>query len=188
MADKRRTIAPLGLRKGAVSLSPHNPAWLELGVHECSAVRAILGQLAVDVQHVGSTSVDSLDAKPILDIAADLHTSPSPDAGEIVRRMETGGYEYRGDHGPNGGLLLIRGTDDVRTVHVHMVPLNETKWTSYIGFRGYLRATPHRRRDYQHLKRDLAARHAHDRGANTEAKAAFILDTLRLAAERTQAL
>lgn len=179
---------PLGLHRGAVSLSPYEHVWAELGERECAALQTILGHRAVDVQHVGSTAVEGLDAKPILDVAGGLHTAPRPDVGEIVQVMEDGGYEYRGDHGTNGGLLFVRGTDAVRTVHVHMIPFGDTEWTNYIGFRDYLRATPQRRHDYQHLKRELAARHAHERGPYTDAKAAFILDTLRLVAERAHAL
>jgi GrpB-like predicted nucleotidyltransferase (UPF0157 family) len=179
---------PLGLRRGAVSLSPYDHVWARLGDRECAALQTILGHRAVNVQHVGSTAVDGLDAKPILDIAVGLHTAPRPQVGEMVQLMEDGGYVYRGDHGTNRGLLFVRGTDAVRTVHVHMIPFGDTEWTNYIGFRDYLRATPQRRHDYQHLKRDLAARHAHERGAYTDAKAAFILDTLRLAAERAHAL
>lgn len=92
-----------------------------------------------------------------------------------------GGYEYPGDQGPDGGLLFVRATGDVRTVHVHMVAVDDPEWTSYIRFRDYLRATPQRRDDYQQLKRQLAARYAADRGAYTEGKTAFVLETLRLA-------
>ncbi len=148
---------------------------------------ALLGHLASDVQHVGSTAVVGLDAKPILDIAVALDPDHSSGTNEIVRRMEAGGYEYQGDQGPDGGLLFVRATGDVRTVHVHMVPADDPGWTSYIRFRDYLRATPQRRGDYQQLERQLATRYAADREAYTEAKTAFVLETLRLAEKQTTA-
>jgi GrpB protein len=55
------------------------------------------------------------------------------DVSEIRRRMEADGYRYRGDHGPDGGLLFVRGAGEVRTVHVHMVGLDDPEWTRYLA-------------------------------------------------------
>jgi len=86
--------APLGLEKSVVSLSRYDPSWAVLGEKERTTVQGLLGELATDVQHGGSTAVAGLDAKPILDIAVAL----APDCratNEIVKRMEANGYEYR---------------------------------------------------------------------------------------------
>lgn len=176
---------PLGLEKSVVSLSRYDPSWAVLGEKERTTVQGLLGELATDVQHVGSTAVAGLDAKPILDIAVALAPDRDRATNEIVKRMEASGYEYRGDKGPDGGLLFVRAIGDVRTVHVHMVALDDPEWNRYIRFRDYLRATPQRRDDYQRLKRQLATRHAADRGAYTDAKTAFIVETLRLARDQT---
>lgn len=120
-----------------------------------------------------------------MDIAVALAPDRDRDTNEIVKRMEADGYEYRGDKGPDGGLLLVRAIGNVRTVHVHRVALDDPEWNSYIHFRDYLRATPQRRGDYQRLKRQLAGRYAADRGAYTDAKTAFVVETLRLAHDQT---
>jgi GrpB-like predicted nucleotidyltransferase (UPF0157 family) len=169
-----------------LALLTHHQSWLRHGERECSRLRELLAPWVVDVQHVGSTSVPGLDAKPILDIAVGLDPAHAPVGADVVSRMESDGYEYRGDHGADGGLLFVRGVCDVRAVHVHMVPFDEVQWMNYIGFRDFLRASPERCHEYAELKRSLIARHATDRGAYTNAKAAFIAGTLQLAAQRSR--
>jgi GrpB-like predicted nucleotidyltransferase (UPF0157 family) len=170
----------LGLGQGVVFLAPHDPSWPVFGERERSAVNTLLGSLALDVEHVGSTAIADLEAKPILDIAVALDPL-NRETEEIVRRMEAGGYKYRGDHGPDGGLLFVRAVEGVRRVHVHMVPIDDPEWTAYLDFRDYLRANSARRDEYQQLKRQLAERYPNDREAYTDAKSAFVRDTLRLA-------
>lgn len=171
---------PLGLHQGLVRLAHPHASWLDSGSRERLKIQALLGKLAIDVQHVGSTSVPGLDAKPILDIAVALDPLARSQVKEIAARMQAGGYQYRGDHGPDGGLMFVRGAGDVRTVHVHMVPGDDPEWTAYIRFRDHLRANPRRRDEYQQLKRQLAARYPDDRAAYTDAKARFVAETLRL--------
>lgn len=164
-----------------MSLSGYDSSWAESGRRERSTLGVLLGVFAVEVQHVGSTAVEGLDAKPILDIAVGLAPVGGLDVAEIGRRMGECGYEYRGDHGADEGLLFVRGAGVVRIVHVHMVPFGDPQWTDYIRFRDYLRVNPGRRRDYQMLKRDLVTHYADDRGAYTSGKAAFVVETLHLA-------
>jgi GrpB-like predicted nucleotidyltransferase (UPF0157 family) len=173
---------PLGLHEGAVALCPHDPRWPALGEEECSTVKALLGHLAIDVQHVGSTAVPGLDAKPILDIAVALDQGANRGfVDDVVRRMESGGFQYRGDHGPDGGLMFVKAIGDVRTVHVHMVTFDDPEWSRYICFRDYLRTVPERRDAYQRLKHQLADRYASDRDGYTNAKTGFVMETLRQA-------
>lgn len=101
----------------------------------------------------------------------------APAVTSVVSRMEAAGYEYRGDHGVDGGLLFVRGVGDVRVTHVHVVPIDGDQSTNYIGFRDLLRSSPERRDEYAVLKRMLITRHASDRGAYTKAKAGFIADS-----------
>jgi GrpB-like predicted nucleotidyltransferase (UPF0157 family) len=183
VTDPKSSEGSLGLVKGVVSLRPYHRSWAALGEHERIAVRTLLGPIAADVQHVGSTAIPGLDAKPILDIAVALERNDKVVVSEIVRRMIAGGYEYRGDRGPDGGLLFVRASGMVRTVHVHMVPRNDLEWDHYIRFRDYLRTSPERCREYAALKRQLAARYPTDREAYTHAKAVFVVETLQLADE-----
>jgi GrpB-like predicted nucleotidyltransferase (UPF0157 family) len=74
----------IGLRRHTVKVVDHDPAWAALAAEACQAVRKACGELLVDVQHVGSTAVPDLPAKPIIDIAAAVVTfDPMP---ELIRR------------------------------------------------------------------------------------------------------
>lgn len=138
----------------------------------------------MDVQRVVSTAVAGLDAKPILDIAVVLGRTVADDSDQIVRRLERGGFQFISDHGPDGGVLFVRAVGAVRIVHLHLLPATDPEWTRHLQFRDYLRASPRRRQEYQQPKRELAIRFPTDRVAYTKYKAAFVIDTLRLAAER----
>ena len=165
---------PLGLRHGLVVLKPYDPRWARLFEQEERLIRTGLGPLAVDVQHVGSTSVPGLAAKPILDIAVGVHH-----LGDALRckvPLERLGYE----HAPWAGLdeNVVFGKGRPRTHLVHVVEYAGEGWRAYIQFRDALRGSPELRREYEALKQDLAARYPEARSAYTEAKGAFIQTVL----------
>jgi GrpB-like predicted nucleotidyltransferase (UPF0157 family) len=127
------TGGELGLDKTRVVLRPHNPVWILLGQQECTVVRVLLGDLAREVVHVGSTSVPDLEAKPILDLAVAVDDDVPID--EIIARLENqGNYSYQGDQREDGGLLFVRGSGSVRTVHVHVVGSSSGAWKMYLRF------------------------------------------------------
>jgi GrpB-like predicted nucleotidyltransferase (UPF0157 family) len=164
---------PLGLRRGRVRLAAHEPRWAALFETEAAAIRACLGHMLIDVQHVGSTAVPALAAKPILDVAVAV-------AGEdavvpAAARLATAGYVDRGSAGRNGGHLLVKETaPEVRTMHIHVVPAGDPQWDEYVRFRDVLRADAEVRQEYAQLKTRLAELHALNREAYTAAKAQFI--------------
>ena len=132
-----------------------------------------LGALARAIEHVGSTAVDAMPAKPIIDIAVavdSLDTVP-----EIITRLERRGYLYRGDGAFTGGHLFIReSTPGVRTHHVHVVAADDPQWQSWLRFRHFLRTDRELRHRYIRLKRELSARFPSDRRSYTLAKSRFI--------------
>jgi GrpB-like predicted nucleotidyltransferase (UPF0157 family) len=171
-------MGDLGLDKAEVRLVPHDPRWIVLGELECATVGELLGDTAVAVVHVGSTSVPDLAAKPILDIVAAVPDETPID--EVVGRLGSkGDYAYDGDMGEEaGGLLFVRGEGDVRTVHVHVVGRNSRAWGNYLRFRARLADDPAARQRYESVKRVLAERFAHDRPGYTSAKGAVIEELL----------
>ena len=96
----------IGLKRYAVEIVDHDPSWTVLAVDACQLVRNGCGELLVDVQHVGSTAVPDLPAKPILDIAAAVMTLDS--VHELVRRLTRTGYLYKGDYGERRRPPLCR--------------------------------------------------------------------------------
>ena len=163
----------LGLATSEVRLSPYDPDWAALGARECTTVRSLLGDLAVDVMHAGSTAVPGIAAKPILDIVAAVGDTVPID--EVVGRLcASGAYSYEGDQGDDGGLLLVRGPGELRTVHVHVVGEGSQAWGDYRRFRALLLDDATARERYESVKLQLARQFPHDRRAYTLAKASVI--------------
>jgi GrpB-like predicted nucleotidyltransferase (UPF0157 family) len=166
----------LGLEQTEVRLAPHNPEWEALGIAECAVVVDLLGELALAVAHVGSTSVPGLDAKPILDIAVAVDDRTQID--DVIERLRAGGdYSYEGDKRNEGGLLFVRG-NPLRTAHVHVVGIGSQAWLDYNRFRAILCDDVDARGRYQSAKRELALAYPHDRAGYTKAKSGIVEELL----------
>jgi GrpB-like predicted nucleotidyltransferase (UPF0157 family) len=169
----------LGLVKSEVRLASPNPTWAVVGEAECHAVAELLAGLARTVEHVGSTSVPGLEAKPILDLAAAVPDNTP--AADVVHRLGAGGrYTYEGDKGKDGGLLFVHRKGSFRTVHLHVVHEGSREWDDYLCFRELLRRNPDARQRYQSAKRELALRFPQDRQCYTEAKSAVVEELLSI--------
>jgi GrpB-like predicted nucleotidyltransferase (UPF0157 family) len=167
----------LGLDKSVVALQHHNPLWIALGQRELVTVRGLMGELLVDVRHIGSTAVPGLDAKPILDIAGAMAAGAAVD--EVVWRLTASGeYSFEGDMGADGGLLFVRGDDTVRTAHVHLVAAGSLEWELYLRFHEILVSDRRARAFYQMEKRRLAHRFSGNRKGYTEAKGLVVRELL----------
>jgi GrpB-like predicted nucleotidyltransferase (UPF0157 family) len=165
------------LKRHSVKVVDHDPDWAILGLEACRSVRNAGGGLLVDVQHVGSTAVAGLPAKPILDIAAAVGTIDS--MPQLIPRLAEIGYRYRGDQGSAGGHLFgVDSAEDVRIIHLHAVEHSGSQWRDYLRFRDLLREGPTIRRRYAELKRYLASICPDDRESYTSLKADFIREVL----------
>ena len=131
----------IGLKRNLVMLVDHDPDWDSIAAERCQAIRHACPEVVLDVQHVGSTAVPELPAKPILDIVAGALSLDS--MPELVRRLGDIGYTYRRDHGDAGGhLFVVDSSPDVRAIHLHVVEHNGGQWRNYIAFRDLLRHRP----------------------------------------------
>jgi GrpB-like predicted nucleotidyltransferase (UPF0157 family) len=169
-------VIMLGLRRGTVQVVAYSPDWARLFQDEQARLQQALGALALDVQHIGSTAVPGLPAKPILDIG--IAVASETDAAASVPLLAALGYTYRGDRGASEGHFFDRGAEDNLTHYLHMLLIASPGWQNYLLFRDTLIAHPAVRDEYAQLKHDLAAAHAEDRAAYTAAKAAFVQQTL----------
>ena len=167
----------IGLKRHTVMLVDYSPDWDTIAAESCQAVLKACAGLVADVQHVGSTAVPDLPAKPILDIVAGVLSLDS--MPELIRVLGDIGYTYRRDHGDAGGHLFVVDTSPgVRAIHLHLVEHSGIQWRNYIAFRDLLRHRPAIRNRYAELKRELASLHAHDREAYAAGKTDFIRKTL----------
>ena len=170
----------LGLKRGTVRVVAHRAQWPELFERERRALRERVGHLVLDIQHVGSTAVPGLDAKPIIDIAVVVPST------EVIPRLERPlndlDYVYRGDAGADGGHLFVKeSVPEVRTHHLHAVAAGGPQWREWLLVRDALRDDEALRARYAGLKRALQERFAADRRGYTNAKNEFIREVVRRA-------
>ena len=166
----------LGLRRGTVQLVPYTPEWAALFETERARLRQALGADALDIQHIGSTAVPGLVAKPLLDIG--IAVADEVIATACIPRIAMLGYTYREYRGPGQGYFFDRGPEQQLTHYLHLLLISDPGWWNDLRFRDYLRAHPAARDAYQQLKQDLATQYAADRAAYSAAKTTFIQEIL----------
>jgi GrpB-like predicted nucleotidyltransferase (UPF0157 family) len=169
----------LGLQRGTVQLVPYTPEWATLFQTERARLQQVLGPDALDIQHIGSTAIPGLAAKPILDLGVTVAAEAV--VSGCIPRLTALGYTYREYRGPGEGHFFDQGSEQRLTHYLHLLPVGEPGWRNYLLFRDYLIAQPEARAAYMRLKEDLASRYAADRAAYSAAKATFIQAILALA-------
>jgi GrpB-like predicted nucleotidyltransferase (UPF0157 family) len=148
------TIGELVVLAGPVLLDDYDPAWATAFEREAARIRGALGDQVRLLEHVGSTSVPGLPAKPIIDIVLavpdstdeDAYVPPMEAAGYVLRIREPEWFEHR----------LFKGADPASNIHVFTVGAAEID--RMLAFRDWLRSHDDDRLLYERTKRDLAAR------------------------------
>jgi GrpB-like predicted nucleotidyltransferase (UPF0157 family) len=167
----------VGLRRGTVRLEASQSQWRQTYEHLAFLLRAGLPDVETAVEHVGSTAVPGLPAKPIIDIAVQIPRDVPADT--VISQLEAHGFVFRGTQAGEGGLLFVREAGlELRVCHVHVVREGDPQWDRYLRFRDRLRSDGVTRDAYAVLKTRLAAEHPGDRQGYTTAKSAFIRDVL----------
>ncbi|HEY8240527.1 MAG TPA: GrpB family protein [Kiritimatiellia bacterium] len=159
-----------GLDDGAVRLTSYSPRWPGAYTREVTSLRGALGAWVADVQHIGSTAVPGLEAKPIIDIA--LATIDLSGVKDRIPALQELGYDYRGEYGLPGREFFTRGKPV--KIHLHIVQKDGKHWRAWMLFRDYLREHARARESYAGFKRMLALQHSGKREAYTAAKKPFI--------------
>ncbi|WP_338728244.1 GrpB family protein [Haladaptatus sp. DJG-WS-42] len=157
-----------------IIIAEYDPDWPAQFDAETTDIRDAIGDHIERVEHIGSTAVPNLPAKPIIDMLAGV--ASLEDAVECIEPLEKLGYEYVPsfeDVMPERRYFrkTVGGT---RTHHLHMVETGREFWTRHLAFRNYLREHPAIADEYAALKRDLAEIHRNDIGAYTDGKDEFI--------------
>jgi len=169
----------LGLPSGQIQLSPYESGWQILFLEERDRLQASIGGYILDIQHIGSTSIPGMPAKPILDIG--IAVTNFEEAVRCIPPMEKLGYRYKGENGIPRRHYFVKG--DPRTFHVHMVEIESEGWRSNLLFRDYLIKNPETAREYARLKQELAKQFATKREAYQAGKDGFIKAVLHKARE-----
>ncbi len=172
--------AGLGLERGWVELVEVPVEWIGIGFQLSAGLAASLGALAVRVEHIGSTSVSGLLAKPVLDVA--IGTFPDADLAAITERLAQRCWLYRGDAGDQGGhVFVLESRAGFRVAHAHVVEHGATQWCRYLALRDALLVSEEARRRYATEKRRLVAALGRDNtaGGYTNGKSSVIDALLR---------
>jgi GrpB-like predicted nucleotidyltransferase (UPF0157 family) len=161
----------------AIGIVPSDPAWATCFVALHDQIATALGPTAIRIEHVGSTSVPGLAAKPIIDIQVSVDDIDAEDAYDPA--LTALGWPLRlreADH-----RFFREPAGIPRTTHVHVCAMGSRWERVHLLFRDYLRAHPDRARAYGDLKSALAERYRTLGVSYTEAKGPFIDDTLAAA-------
>jgi GrpB-like predicted nucleotidyltransferase (UPF0157 family) len=161
----------LGLESGIVRLIEYDERWPATFAAESSRILAAVAERPLALEHVGSTAVPGLCAKPVLDILAGHPARVR--VMDYVGPLERAGYEHRGDAGIVGHQFFRRGQP--RAYHIHLVVLGGRLWRQYLAFRDHLRSEPDAAARYADLKRRLASQYPRDREAYISGKSGFVV-------------
>jgi len=160
----------IGLKRGVVALADHDPEWENLARETIGRLWRIFGAAAdggcaVDIQHIGITSIRSIKAKPIIDIAVAVN-----DLGAVERltpALEAEGFRFRRWETDDRILYAVgdyANPDGLVTHFIHVSKADGDDWLNYIHFRDYLNANAQAAKAYEELKLRLAAENPLDKG------------------------
>lgn len=153
-----------------IIISAYNPEWVAQFEIECEIILHAFGDLRAEIEHIGSTSVVGLAAKPIIDIA--IIVESAEDAIRAITPLVRLGYKCFGEAQIPGRIYFDRR--EFEPCHIHLYVRGNPELERHLLFRDYLRAHPETAEQYAELKFALAEKFRDDRPAYTEAKTEFI--------------
>ncbi|NUW37838.1 GrpB family protein [Nonomuraea sp. SMC257] len=169
-----------------VVIEEYDPAWPEEFARLGARLRGALGDVAVRIDHIGSTSVPGLAAKPVIDVQISVRSFEPPDAYRAPLEEELGLVFRPGN--PERTKRYFREPPGSRRTHVHVRRLGSFSEQFALLLRDFLRRHPGDAAEYARVKRRCAAECREDRAAYVEAKDAFVWEIARRAdawAQRT---
>ncbi len=172
----------LGLNKKIVELKKHLKSWKKYFDIESKKLKKILHEFDIEIEHIGSTSIPNMEAKPIIDILIGIN--PFSALKTITKILEMHNYILSPISFGKNELLFAKvekGEDSRRTHYIHVVERNGNKWDNYILFRNYLIANPNEAKRYLKLKKELSISYSNNRMGYTEKKGEFVKEILKKA-------
>ena len=166
-----------GYGGGPIMVSDYDPAWPATFEQERASLHTALGPLVLTVEHIGSTAVPGLAAKPIIDLQLSVRDLAEARSG-CVAPLQALGYAYLPEYEARlpGQLFFRKGQP--WSHHLHVLQDDHPRWRRRLLFRDHLRNHPEAVRAYAKLKRDLAAAFDDDMSGYMNAKSAFVAATL----------
>jgi GrpB-like predicted nucleotidyltransferase (UPF0157 family) len=160
-----------------IAVVDYDPSWPEAFERLRSHVWAVLSDVAVGIEHVGSTAVPGLAAKPVIDI--DIVVRDEVGVASAIGRLATLGYVHRGNLGIEGREAFANPPTGLPEHNLYVCPAGSVALGNHLAVRDYLRAHPGTAQRYGDLKKQLATTCPHDIDSYIDGKTAFILAILR---------
>ena len=164
------------VRRELVRLMPYNPEWATTGALVKREITSVLGPVAIEIAHIGSTAVPGMKARPIIDIAVAVRSFDK--IPQYYDELLLLGYNHKGDTDSENQIFLSAQKNHFN-IYIHIVIHGKTLWNSYVSFCDCLKRDKETREKYEQLKVSLANRHAFDRRAYSMGKGEFVRRTLR---------
>lgn len=158
-----------------IEISEYNPAWQTQFQNLYDHIWPEIADIAISIEHVGSTSVEHLPAKPIIDLTIVVENQEN--MGILIQRLNTLSSNHRGDLGIQGREAFTQ-LPTFPKHHLYACIAGSQGLRNHIAFRDYLRAHPKKAIEYGLLKKELAKKFPHDIDAYVEGKSSFILSIL----------
>lgn len=162
-----------------IEIEDSNVQWARLGLQETRGLFDLLSKFDIkEAEHIGSTSVPGLPAKPIIDVMISIESFEK--INDIVETLTVHGWHYVPPEldGQSWRRFFVKVKNDKRVAHLHIMKVTEDRWGKQIEFRDKLRDNPSLVKEYGLLKKHLAKEFRNDREKYTQAKAAFINQVL----------
>ncbi|MDP4549595.1 GrpB family protein [Alkalihalobacillus macyae] len=167
------------MTKPTVQLNEYNAEWESQFDYEKERIIAAIGDKLAGIEHIGSTSIKGLKAKPIIDIMGGIEDLSSTLA--IVQPLNEIEFEYVPKPEFTDRRFFRKGSWGKGTCHLHICEIHSTEWIEKIVFRDYLRKHSKVAEEYALLKSELATTYKDDRSTYTQHKEPFIKDIIRKA-------
>lgn len=168
----------IGLKRGTVVLEKYTDEWKDNAKWHIKQLKKIFGDIAIDIQHVGSTSVEGLMSKPIIDILVGVDNFKS--VQELIPLLEENGYIHKQENDNEYHMFFSCGDfeNDIRTHHIHVDIYGDEEWNNYIKFRDALINNDELLKEYEKLKIRLCKDTNGRRSEYTKMKSEFIKNVL----------
>lgn len=172
--SEKVNCAVLGLQRGTVRLLDYTPLWEELYQEEEERIRAVIGHFIIDIQHIGSTAIPGIKAKPILDMMVGV--ARLGDALLCQAQLEALGYDYIAHANLPNDHVFGKGVE--RTHLLHVVEYGSAEWANPLHFRDRLRKDAELAQKYESLKEQLKDRFGNNPAEYTNEKLRFIREVI----------
>jgi GrpB-like predicted nucleotidyltransferase (UPF0157 family) len=169
----------IGLKRGIVKLGRYDPKWRQSFEREEKKIRKIFGREALEIQHIGSTAIPGILAKPIIDIA--LIVPSLKNVKRNIKKLKEIGYELKKNDTKKERLFFTKGPENNRTHYLHVGEAGSGYAEDMIFFRDYLRNNKTAATKYSELKKKLAKEYSERREIYTAKKEKLVKEMVKKA-------